>query len=204
VRREPRLFARALARPREEEFEFFDGHGREADRLAARADGRQQARRARGDEDEVRRRGRLFERLQERVRRRLVQAVGLGDDEDAGRALEGPVVALVVQIAHRIDERAAVIRDELSHVSVAAPDDFLVRVPVVRRGELEVRRADARGALAAALDPDLPHAVERPRQLQREQLFPQPLLAREEQRARHAPLPEHPPQRLLRALVADE
>jgi hypothetical protein len=33
--------------------------------------------------------------------------------------------------------------------------------------------------------------------------LPNPLLAREQERARHAPLPQHPPQNLLRALVPD-
>jgi hypothetical protein len=69
---------------------------------------------------------------------------------------------------------------------------------------LDAPDARARRADAARLGAAARAAVESARQLEREQPLAQPLLAREEQRRRHAPLRQHPAQSLFRALVPDQ
>ena len=58
--------------------------------------------------------------------------------------------------------------------------------------------------MIAGFDPFQGTTIESLRQFEREWLFADPVFAREQQRARHTPRREHPPQNLFRALVSDE
>jgi hypothetical protein len=85
-----------------------------------------------------------------------------------------------------------------------APDNLLVLVFVVRRGQLKVSDARAGRAHAARFDAASRATVKRTRKLKREVLLAQAILADEQQRAGNATLLQHPAQSLLRALIPDK
>ena len=97
---------------------------REPHPLAARSHRRQQQVGPRGDQHERRRRGRLFQRLQQRVLRRGLHRIGLVHDHDAPAAFERPVGAALDRRARLIDfDRAGVARLDHQHVGMHAARD---------------------------------------------------------------------------------
>ena len=80
--------------------------GARASVRAARADGRHEASRRRGDEQEHRARRRLLQRLQQRVGGVDVELVGLIDDDDAPAVAGGAMRQERAQPAHLVDRNA--------------------------------------------------------------------------------------------------
>ena len=89
-----------VAQPR---LNLADGDAAEVETLAARLDRRRDGVRLRRREDEDEVRGRLFERLQERVERFLRQHVHFVDDVDGVAALGGRVLRAVAEVTDFVD-----------------------------------------------------------------------------------------------------
>ena len=91
---------RHIRKPR---FDLLDGDASEIKALAARLDRRRHLVRLRRRKDENDMRGRLFERLQQRVERLCRQHVHLVDDVDLVASFGGRELHLLAQVPHLVD-----------------------------------------------------------------------------------------------------
>ena len=77
-----------------------------------------------GNEKEVRLRGRLFERFQQRVGGGLVQPVGAVQDADPPAALQRPEAKLPLQFPDLVDLDEIPVRLEADHIRMVGGVDF--------------------------------------------------------------------------------
>jgi len=183
-------------------FYFRRRERREAHGLAARANCGQQRCRARSDKNDVRCRGRLFQSFQKRVGRGFVQFISLFNQEHARRTFKGAKVCFALKVAHRINQYGALVANRHPYVSVRAPDNFLVRVLIIRGREDELFSAHARRAVAAGFTAYRRSTVQGFRKLKREPTLAHALFACEQQRTGHAPRLQHAPQHLFHTLIS--
>ena len=92
--------------------------------LAAGKDRRQQTMGTGRDEKEVRLRGRLFERLQQRIGGGFVQPVGGVQDTDPSPALQRPETKLPMQLPDLVDFDKIPVRLDLNHIRMIGGVDF--------------------------------------------------------------------------------
>ena len=84
-----------------------------------RSHGRQEGVRPRGDQHEHRRRGRLFQRFEQRVLSGGLHRLGLVDDRDAAPAFKRPVDRVLDDVAHLLHfDRSSVARDDQVDIRV--------------------------------------------------------------------------------------
>ena len=148
----------------------------------------------RADQDEHRVRGRLLERLQQRVLRGRVHALRVDEDPDLPPGAERLERDLLLEVAHRSARRVRGVADRYAARLPLRPQPVHVGVVVL----LDV---EALLAEVAGVPPLRRAAVEELGEVLRRELLPDRLGAVEEPRVRDPPLPDAPRQEVDRRLL---
>src|ERR1041385_1763776 len=124
--------------------DFSRRQRRETNHLTARKYRRQQHRRTRRDQDQVRGSWRLFEHFQERISRSVVELVSLVDQKHARLAFKRSKVRLLFDLPHLLDAQHALRRDDEPDVWMVRPDDLRPLVRIVTRWIVQPPDANTR------------------------------------------------------------